>query len=352
MITLIDGKPGGGKSYYMSRHISLNAKNYYKVFTNIDEFKYDKFNNVEQLKLSYFESLMIDAKIIFEDEDTTDKDIQDMLLEREFIGKKDSGKLDPVLIVYDEVHNILGGRNDLWLWVLTYHRHMYIDFMFATQDSSLIYSTYSKTFQKIYRALPNDRNIFALFGKTKSNRYQEHLKLPIYDGKGGTFIQNLYIKKEQKYYDLYQAGDEVRTKSVFSRFIYMFIILAGLVIIGFVWFLSHLFNSGDDKKKEEPKAISKRVFQKSTNDSDSDEKTYLKLNCFSKKCINKNLHIDLSVLDLERILKITDSQLLSSQKIGRDYIIISLLVTQDFKNLFIGATDENNKENSTFSVFN
>jgi len=344
MITLIDGKPGGGKSYYIVRHIALNVDNYSKIFTNISGFKFEKFSNVSLFKQSSFEKLMDDAKDIFDAEDSTDEDILAFLLEREFLSSPIDGKYKPVLICYDEVHNILGGRDtELWLWILTYHRHLYIDFIFATQDSGLVNLKYSKTFQKIYRALSADRNVFAV-GKVRSNRYQEHLKLPIIDGKNGTFLQNIYIKREQQYYDLYEAGDEVRSKSVFSGFIFKAVGFIILAVVGFFVFLTY-FAGGFaedvvEKSDVEVTKVRKKHTKHRSSKLDYDGLQYLKMSCFSKQCSNSKLQINLEKTNFLKLVSETKSKILGRREYSKVFVIYDLLVSYEFISLFKEHRDE------------
>ena len=350
MITLIDGMPGGGKSYYMVRHIALNHDKYYKVFTNINEFKFDAFSNVYPLSDSKFFDLMERCRLIYDDESKTDQDIIDFLIEEDFLSIDNNGKISPALIVYDEVHNLIGRSNDLWLWVLTYHRHLYIDFLFATQDSSLIHQNYRKLIQKIYRALPNDRNIFALIGKSKSNRYQEHLKIPIIDGKHGTFLRNLYIKKEKKYYDLYKAGDEVRSTSVFRRFIYLFAVLGILAALGFFMFLRYLMGTGEEQQQIRDNNTTTLNYQPVIRHKESySGMTYLVLFCKIDTCANSLYGVSLNIDDLNTTLSTTDSKVLGITKKTPNLANIRLMVSQDFINLFKGAKNE---KDMGFNIFN
>lgn len=345
MITLIDGVPGAGKSYYLVRQISLDSNKYYKIFTNLNEFKFDKFDNVFPLVESEFVGLMDECKLIYDDEGTTDKDILEFLVSKDFLSF-DGSKYKPVLIVYDEVHNILGGRgSDLWTWILTYHRHLFIDFLFATQDAALISRSYHKLFQKIYRALPNDRALTfsALLGKSASNRYQEHLKLPIVDGKYGTFLKNMYIKKEDKYYDLYKAGDVVRSKSVFTRFIYVFIVLAVLVLLGFVLFIKHLTGSSDDVSSSDHNKTSRVIHYSDSSSDDVSDSVYLVLHCVSTACSNKQFNIHLHVSDLKVLLKNTDSTYLHSVMHSDDLADLYLLASPRFLDLFHNRSEKNEK---------
>ncbi|RRS30987.1 MAG: hypothetical protein P794_05050 [Epsilonproteobacteria bacterium (ex Lamellibrachia satsuma)] len=344
MITIIDGLMGAGKTYYSVDFIYNNHDKYFNVFTNIDGFKF--YDNVKPLKFSYILGVLDDLKSIYDREDTTDQDLWTHLYSIGFLNSSDKDFIKPVLIVMDEAHNEFDKKNDLLTWLITYHRHLFIDLILITQTFSLIHYSYHKLFESILHAMPSSRQIIG-----NKFKYQKHIKLPITDGKYGTFVGDVFLKKNKAVFDLYQSGDKVRSKNLLRRYIYLIAAGVVLVLVGFYFVVNYFFPSSvpsvssslpvqSDKKTVVRHASKPVVFSNAK---------YIKLDCYLTTCTSKSENIDLNVDDLQYLLKDTNSKVTSTLKFSKDRAFVYLLASPEFLGLFHNRSDKNEKG---FSLFN
>ena len=356
MITLFDGKPGAGKSYRAVYHIWHNKDKYSAIYTNIDGFKYQ--DNIKKYTDSWFLDILENAKIIYDDESKNDSDIHAYLYEIGFLNAPDEEHIKPVLIVIDEAEQQFGDKNALWQWFLTYHRHLFIDAILIAVDANLIYYLFRPLIQEIYHAMPESSMLFKLpfttrFKKDKF-KYQQHQKLPIRDGKFGTFIGNTFLSKDEEIFSLYKSGDHVRAKSIFSRFYW--IIAIALLLLGFLVYsvFNSLFNNDhvSQKQIQEDAGVITRTTSKTkgyrrtqrSSPRSYNQKRYIGLTCIGTRCTNTSLKIKVELDHLKDLLKNTDSKFLSSSRLGSDFTTVYLLVSSDFIELFKERTNEKSSQ--------
>jgi len=340
MIILLDGIMGSGKSYYAVDYIHKNKDKYFKVYTNIDGFKYS--DNVEELKFSWFEGVINDLKLIYDDESTSDQDLWNHLYNIGFLNSNQKDDIKPVLFVFDEAHNFFDKKSDLLTWFITYHRHFFIDAILITQTYNLIHYSYHKLFENIIHAIPASRRLF-----NSKFKYQKHIKLPISDGKNGTYSGDIYLKKDPKVFAMYQSGDKVRTKSYLHKYIYY---LVGFLVLGFFAFYYLRSQFTPDKSKISKQDIntttkSKHYKNISTHSFSFDDKKYLIFKCVSNSCVSVKKDIDISfdIDDLQTLLTQSDSTYLRSRKINKDFAYVYLLVTDEFLKFFKKRSDTDEK---------
>ncbi len=335
MFILVDGIMGSGKTYYAVNFIKENIDKYYKIYTNINGFKFNKFSNILPLYfdyapdgslslLDYFQKL----KEIYDTPDTDDNDLHQYLLDNDFI---DSSK-KPFLVVIDEAQNYFDKKTDLLIWMQTYHRHLFIDFILITQSASLLHSSYLKQFEYFIHSIPLSRQL------TNSKfKYQKHISFPYRDGKYGTKVDTITLDKKEDIFSLYQSGDKVRVKSVLHKYIYYFAGFIVILIVFFVYLLG-MFFSPPSKSKESSSLKKRHDFapKKHLEDKDSSatyrsNSKYIRIKCFKYNCYGKSIKFDLR--DLDFLVKYTGSRFLRSVTNGR-YVEIYLIATQKFLDLF------------------
>ncbi len=350
MFILIDGIMGSGKTYYAVNFIKENLDKYYKIYTNINGFKFNKFSNVLPLYfdyapdgslslLDYFQKL----KDIYDIPNTNDNDLHQYLLENDFI---DSSK-KPFLVVIDEAQNYFDRKTDLLIWMQTYHRHLFCDFILITQSASLLHSSYLKQFEYFIHSIPLSRQLFS-----NKFKYQKHIAYPYRDGKLGTKVSTITLPKSNDIFDIYQSGDKVRTKSVVNKYIYFFIGLILLVVLSFLYLFNTFFSS--DSKKD-TKTTNKSVTRQTNISSVKDKSKNISYNNSSNKyfvikCLNSYCskdYISFAFDDLEFLLKESNSKLLRFKTISNDYIILYLFVSDDFFKFFERRKQD---EKSNFNV--
>ena len=165
MITYILGLPGSGKSYYAVNKIynnfsdDKNAKKdknitFRKCYTNINEFKFKRIDNVEKFDYDEFYKIIAHAHTLYKMKETDEK----ILTFLDQKGYKDT------LFVIDEAHNIFDKKDIVLVWWLSYHRHLFHELILITQSLSLIESKYKAFSEFFYVAKPRslvlNRNYF------------------------------------------------------------------------------------------------------------------------------------------------------------------------------------------------
>ena len=311
MAKLITGLQGSGKSYWAMNEIFTSGDKYVKIYSNIDELKNTDrihsldFNEFVKYGLSECYKIMVtsnNGSVDIDDDDITVNQVfnkitsqsatfSDAIKHLQFIKilPDDVSEEKRVMIIIDEAQNFFGQTVKLspeLLWLITQHRHLYLELILLTQDVSLIRSNY-KLFNEVYCAVPPTKQFNA-----KYFTYKHYAGLPI---SPGNFVGKIKIKKQQEIFDLYTSGDKVESPNILKRYFIMGIIALALMVLTFMYVINDLTSSTTDKpKKTETTLNDKPVQHRTYKDigSNTDSKSYLKLNCFSKKCINKNLHIN------------------------------------------------------------
>ena len=72
------------------------------------------------------------------------------------------------LFVIDEAHNFFQTKDDVLVWWLTYHRHLYQDIFLITQNLALIDRKYKPLAEYFYKAVPSSLRLNKKVFKYKS----------------------------------------------------------------------------------------------------------------------------------------------------------------------------------------
>jgi zona occludens toxin len=300
MISLITGVPGSGKTAFAVKQITdsfFTEDSKYKVlYTNIAHFDYDLFRakippknrkDIKSFDLN-FELFHKHLDILYEMYKDPKKDESDLI---EYVS---SNKLKDSLIVIDEAHNYFGGRDDdILIWFLTYHRHLFMDIMLLTQNMSLINKKYLGVIEMYY------------VGQRRANAITSSLKYFVYTSSffiKENQVDTISLKPSKDIFDLYHSGDSVKVKSYSKKFI-MYAI-AAFVVLGFSLFYSFkvvILDKIDagSKKVEDTKKVLSPKSNSNTNISITSNIPISSSNTYYIRCMNKDKRHDCYLKDYD-----------------------------------------------------
>lgn len=197
MILYITGSPGSGKSYYLVNYAEKNKNKYDSIHHNIAGYR-----NHDQIMIDKFDDMIREAYDLFKihkDEPEKDEILKNFISTKGFLKS---------LVLLDECHIILNTQKAHLVWLVTYHRHLYLDIFFATQNMSLIHSKYKIA----------EYYIIAVRGTLKVNQnnlvYRLHTQ-PNFSVKSTFSTETL--KKDPAIYALYTSGDFVASSSSIKK---------------------------------------------------------------------------------------------------------------------------------------
>ena len=245
MITYIVGNPGSGKTYYavfkiyqlfifkpkdtfLSKVIKPEKqKEYSYCYTNINGFKFDLDDKFIKFDYEKFYSDLEVLYLLY-----MDKVGDDVLNE-----KAKELNLHNVLIILDEAHNFLKAKEDnILVWWLTYHRHLYQDIMLITQDLSLISNEYKRIAEHFVKAVDSSKRLF----KNKF-RYMLYGSYKMYQK---DVMQKFHVPYMKEVFNLYHSGQNASQKSFVRKFLYVSLFLFIALSIYFYFFVQS-FNSDE-----------------------------------------------------------------------------------------------------------
>lgn len=239
MITFLLGLPGSGKSYYAVDRIYNNFSSnkdairdkkvtFKNCYTNINEFNFDKLDNVSNLDFDHLYKILTRLHKLYKEKKT------DAYLVKFLIRVK----LKDTLFVIDEAHNHFDREDKVLVWWLSYHRHLYHEIILITQSLALINAKYKKFSEFFYKArassLTFDKRyfIYTVFCDSR-------LAL---NSKSGV----VKVKRRKNVFDLYKSGDSLDSKNVLMKFFIMGVVL--LIFLIFVLYLA--FSQTKVEKKQ------------------------------------------------------------------------------------------------------
>lgn len=300
MITYLIGNPGSGKTYYavykiyelflytpkkskLSKFInsddSKDRKFKYKYcYTNINEFKFELSDKFIKFDFERFYDDLTTLYGLYLDKATDDK-LNELASEL---------RLNNVVIILDEAHNFLKAKkDDVLIWWLTYHRHLYQDIYLITQDLSLINSEYKRIAEYFYKAADSSKRLFknklryVLYGSYKMYKKDEYSRLNI------PFIPEVF--------NLYHSGSTDSSSSLIRKF-FLIAFLIGLLFI----FVFYILTSGITAKGHSDinrTAHSKQTISQSSKDSSTD--IFNSIN--SNKSTSRNAKVNSSNKDINSL---------------------------------------------------
>ena len=300
MITYIVGNPGSGKTYYavfkihqlfifkpkdtfLSKVIKPEKqKEYSYCYTNINGFKFDLDDKFIKFDYEKFYSDLEVLYLLY-----MDKVGDDVLNE-----KAKELNLHNVLIILDEAHNFLKAKEDnILVWWLTYHRHLYQDIMLITQDLSLVSNEYKRIAEHFVKAVDSSKRLF----KNKF-RYMLYGSYKMYQK---DVMQKFHVPYMKEVFNLYHSGQNASQKSFVRKFLYVSLFLFITLSIYFYFFVQS-FNSDEASAptntqaqadtRQEVKAADNRALSNVSNPNSNEPSIgYIyQIYCFYDRCSIQN----------------------------------------------------------------
>ena len=350
MIAYFLGLPGSGKTYYAVNTIYNNftdnpdakkdlKKDYYSCFTNINQFNYNKCENVFELD---FNLLYKNLSKLFE---LKKRGLND----DELIEKAKEFNLYKTLFVIDECHDKFDTQDKVLVWWLTYHRHLYHDIFLITQSLSLVHSKYKPLAEAFYKAKP-----LSLILGNKNFKYDYYIESRL---NKASFVNTVSVKKNQNVFKLYKSGDSVGNKNVIVRFIIITLFLACLLVS-----LAYFFYFNTEKKIKPHSVIKSKVINHSSvpsssaviiNNSDSidddflDKKLFV-LNCSRSECSNSDFSIPPQLLF--KFEKMNLLHIHYKEKVSKYLTRVYLSTNNNFYNFLTSIKENKQNDNQATSL--
>lgn len=247
------GVPGSGKTYKVVKKIIDEHKTYSIVYTNIDNFQYDKIPNSKKLNWSYFYSVLKEVYEMKHNLDAEDAEIQEFLFSKGVIYKDAVGTYQTALFAIDEAQNYFNKADDVLLLFITQHRHFFIDLILITQNYTLIHHSYRLMNVLVDAERPSKKIMNRLTYKTYAGVPNSYNK-----------IDTIVEKIDKKVFEYYHSGDKVKTKSAFKK---PLIILLSLVIL-FYFLFSFFISSFKPSSNNNVESLSGQVVNSSNKIKD------------------------------------------------------------------------------------
>lgn len=291
MIQYVTGLPGSGKTYYAVFYIIINFLNdvfkkkykkyslskvkYKYCLTNVNELKYDKFDDVYELDFEDFKKTIKQLYMCYK-RGFTDTELENEVKDKKFFN---------TLIILDECHNYLNKDDEALVWWLSYHRHFYQDIILITQDIPLVHKKYKAFSEFFYKARPASRKLFntsMIYNKFTS--YQM-FKTQQADTKKLPLLKDVF--------NYYGSGDNNTQKSLVLHYLLLSLgIFAVLIIAGYLYISSlspepqKVVNDNNNNKSSS--IIPKRA---ATPTKDFKDSQYFEMICNKNLCfINGNVY--------------------------------------------------------------
>jgi len=250
MITYLVGNPGSGKTYYavfmiyqiflfepkktfLTKFVKPKEKpNYSYCYTNINEFKFELCDKFKKFDFDEFYLGLRNLYALYKT-GATDNEVNEKAKELNLYG---------CVFVLDECHNFFKDKKDeILVWWLTYHRHLYQDIYLITQDLTLVNNEYKRIAEKFYRAVDSSRRLFS-----KKFRYEVYASYRLYKKDQLEIINIPFL---QEVFDLYHSGQSSNKKS-FVRFYFLLAIVIFILLIFYFYFVVVSIFRGDTSEPE------------------------------------------------------------------------------------------------------
>lgn len=372
-ITYIVGNPGSGKTFYgvkilydyfikenkpgffdkiLKNNDKKDDKNFVVAYTNINQFNFESSDKIKKFEYDkFYEKIsLVYNSYVFEKAD--DNKLIELLKDLD---------LYKALFVIDEIHNFFNNADDVLIWWLTYHRHLYQELYFITQSLSLVAPCYKNVAEFFYKASDSSHRLFS-----KKFRYSQYTTANLYKK---DLIKKIHIDFDEKIFNLYHSGNNGLGKSAVKKFFLIAFVLFIFCFIIFKVIMSAFFTPDTQNIEKKENKISSQAQNSPKNDLSQYVKNfnqnlenkerllsyYFVFTCSYSYCIFEN---SINEYDRDLIFKlIHDTRILyrSARQLTSGLIKYSFLLENDvFKPLKIeykGKTDEKNSDNSIFAGF-
>lgn len=349
MIQFVTGIPGSGKSYYGLFSIAINfnkslqnnkkfksfqlSKTKYKTaLTNINEVKFESFENLKPFNFDEFKSILIKLYNHYK-LGKTDTELEELVKDEDFFY---------TLIVLDECHNYLNKDDEVLVWWLSYHRHFFQDIILITQDIPLVNKKYKSFTEFYYKAIPASRKLF-----NNNMIYQQYTGAAMYKTQLA-LTKKLPILKEV--FELYGSGENNKQKSLVKHFLILAATIFTIFLIFGIIYLKNFFGGGVDEnvKIQSPREQKLPSLVEKKNNNNPQNGDFYEMYCnFSYCFINGNIYEKKFILEL--LKNEYKAQIIAKSKYKFYF------QSEDKFNLFvkkIKTKDKPNEETSIIPAFN
>ena len=304
MITYLVGNPGSGKTYYavfmiyrlflyepkktfLTKFVKSKEKpNYSFCYTNINEFKFELCDKFKKFDFDEFYLGLRNLYALYKT-GATDNEVNEKAKELNLYG---------CVFVLDECHNFFKDKKDeILVWWLTYHRHLYQDIYLITQDLTLVNNEYKRIAEKFYRAVDSSRRLFS-----KKFRYEVYASFRLYK-KDQLEIINISFLEEV--FNLYHSGQSSNKKS-FVRFYFFLAIVIFISLIFYFYFVVMSIFRGDTPEPEKNIPADEKIHVPASQTQSSSSLFYdnkkpknnnidlPEIYIYDITCLNNNCHFD------------------------------------------------------------
>lgn len=361
MITFLTGVPGSGKSYYAVDKIFNNFSNdkeairdkkaTYKIcYTNINEFNFDKVENVYKLDFDDLKGKLTELHKLYKQKVSDD----------ELIEKCKEYNILNALFVIDEAHNYFDVKDTVLIWWLSYHRHLFHEIILITQNLSLIESKYKSFSEFFYRAKAQSLTLF-----------KTHFSYNVYcssrmsqNSKTGT----VKVKRNKKVFDLYTSGDSINAQNVILKFMVLaigFFILAASLL----YWIKLSYSSNENVTEQHNISVTEQLekhnniytpvqsqmtMQDHISLKDYQSTQFLVISCNSSLCYNDDITLPIPLVSY--FVKSGDLELLYTNEINNNYLKMYFSCSENFykfliSNKGVSKDEKKSNPNSMFSGF-
>ena len=371
MITYLVGNPGSGKTYYavfmiyqlflyepkktfLTKFVKPKEKpNYSYCYTNINEFKFELSDKFKKFDFDDFYLGLRNLYALYKT-GATDNEVNEKAKELNLFG---------CVFVLDECHNFFKDKKDeILVWWLTYHRHLYQDIYLITQDLTLVNNEYKRIAEKFYRAVDSSRRLFS-----KKFRYEVYASFRLYK-KDQLEIINIPFLEEV--FNLYHSGQSSNKKS-FVRFYFFLAIIIFISLIFYFYFVVMAIFRGDTSEPEKNIPADEKIYVPASQTQSSSSLFYdnkkpknnnidiPEIYIYDITCLNNNCHFSddyhLYPLSLISYISSTHTPLYfyfepKSHELVKYYYVFDKPVFQNLQKNNKGVSDEKFNQISNSSV--
>lgn len=350
MISFFIGVPGSGKTYFAVDKIYNNFSTdssaqrdkkatYENCYTNINEFKFNKVESVYKLDFD-------DLKIKLTELHKYYKEKKD---DEFLIAKCKEFNIYNTLFVIDEAHNYFDVKDNVLIWWLSYHRHLFHEIILITQNISLIETKYKSFSEFFYKASPQSLTLF-----------KSHFKYTVYcqsrmsiNSKSGV----VKVKRNKKVFELYKSGDSINAQNIILKYILFSLIL---FICLFLYLKFFILNNDEIENNVSVAAVQQLVPVQQTapvqpvqqvssvqyvapSPTFVSENILFNLNCSDVSCSNEDINIPPDLITY--FVKEKKIKILYSKKVTSKYFKFYFDTTKDFYNYLKSTKGVKNEEN-------
>ncbi|ANE35838.1 zonula occludens toxin (Zot) family protein [Campylobacter iguaniorum] len=361
-IHYIIGNPGSGKTFYgvnvlyesfikkpksnlLTKFIKSNdeVKKYDIAYTNINQFDFTKSDKIQPLVFSEILSKLTLLYNEYKFNQASDEVL---------IQKSKELNLYNALFVIDEIHNFFNEKeNEVFIWWLTYHRHLYQELYLITQDLSLVNSEYKRIAEFFYKAVDSSKRFFS-----KKFRYIQYSNYKLYQK---DVVRTFHVDFSDECFNLYHSGKNGVGSSFVKKYLLLSLMIAIITAIFFSIFVLYMTPDIPENKPIQDFNSTSKPINKPTIKINTDDLFFYQIECVFDDChfLNSDQIYDKKIIKF--LLNKTEIVYQSIKYRAENLETISYFIKDDvFKVLNIkfrlsyedkkGLTDEKTSFNSLF----